>query len=83
MDMEEAMELYSEQATADLVNLFYWTKRGTVDSEEIVKELLTRSDFHVEADKYYHWLKDGFSRNRNAIEFRNDLNAVVDKLKAA
>jgi hypothetical protein len=75
--------LYSEQTTASLVNLFYWTKKGTDDSEEIVKELLTRSDFDAEADKYFNKLRSGYSRNRDAIEFQDDLNAAVAKLKAA
>jgi hypothetical protein len=71
---------YSEQTTAFLVHLFFWTKRGTDDSEQIVRELLTRRDFNVESFKYYDRLR--ISRTSDAIKFRDDLNAAVDKLEA-
>jgi hypothetical protein len=65
----------SEQTTPDLVNLFYWSARRSVGSEEIVKELLTRPDFQVEAKKYLRSLHD------EADKFRDDLNAAVNEFK--
>jgi hypothetical protein len=68
-------KMASEQTTAELANVLYWTKRNTASFEEIVTELLMRDDYRAEVNKYCADLE------QQSVRFCFDLQDAADKLK--